>query len=38
MKIKDVIEELNKQYENSELKNSDILFNLLVILEESKRI
>ena len=38
MKIKDLIKELNDKYENHNLENKDILFNLLVILDESKRI
>jgi len=38
MKINDLITELKNKYENGNLKNTDNLTNLLIILEESKRI
>jgi len=38
MKIKDLINETNEKYESGNLKNTDILFNLLVILENSGRL
>jgi hypothetical protein len=36
MKINDLITELKNRYEKGQLKNSDNLFNLLVILEDAE--